>query len=70
MNTHHKFTQCRRDGTAASYEGCLWKCMKPLCEHAFDYGGTKFCNIPIKAEIMKNREKERKTKEGDNVVDK
>jgi hypothetical protein len=65
MDTHHKSAQCKRDGTARHYTGCLWKCMKPLCEHAFDYGGTKFCVIPIKSEILKN-----KTKEGENVVDK
>ena len=55
-----KFNQCKTDGTAKQYTGCLWKCQKPQCEHIMDYGGMKLCKIPIKEEIISKRKSEAK----------
>jgi len=62
MNDQKKFIQCRRDGTARHYTGCLWLCRKPMCEHIQRYADLAFCNIPIREEILKNRAKEREAK--------
>lgn len=60
MNTHRKFNECKRTGTAQHYVSCLWLCRAPMCEHIQQYADVQFCKISIRADIRKMRENERK----------
>lgn len=57
---HEKFNECKANGTALHYVGCLWLCKKPMCEYIFNYGNLKFCDIPIKEETLSKRKQEAK----------